>query len=231
MSAAVTPADQDAAPDRADRSVPLLIAAAVLLIAVVVGVVLFGVQRPPTLAALTDEPTPAVSSQVAWVDWTGERTCLRIGEVDGRVRDVRCGGLDGDLVAWTEDGLLMTGWDGRMLTVDPRTGATSSRAGILEPAGHVATVTRVERDDQHLRVILESGDSVEGADVELWRTEAPDAYDVRASSRSLDGRWVALVDTADRLLVVPADGSSAPRVWASGVDHWQAPVWEGTGRD
>ena len=226
MSGVITPPQQDAVtPARPDRSVPLLIGAAVLLIGVVGAVVVIGVNRPPALATLADEPDPAVTGEVAWAGWTGERNCLWVAQVDGHVRDLRCGDLEGDLVGWTEDGLMITRWDGRMLTVDAETGATASRSGTFEPVETVATVVRVERHDGQVLVILETP---AGPDVELWRTEAAEAYDVHASSLSPDGDWVALVDSAQRLLVAPADGSAPPRVWASGVDVWHAPVWEGT---
>jgi hypothetical protein len=65
----------------------------------------------------------------------------------------------------------------------------------------------------------------------LWRTAAHDSYRISGGWPSPDGQFVTLLDDAERLLIVPADGSQEPRIWAEDVDGWYQLVWQGGGRD
>jgi hypothetical protein len=212
---------------RADRSVPLLVAAAVLVLLVVGAVVLFGVDRPPSVASLAEEPDPAPTAAVAWTAQEGERTCVRIAWPDGRTTEPRCATDGGEVVGWTSDGVLLRRWDDDQVRVlDPRSGALLGRGpqDRLTPTHEDAAVWTEHRDGE---LIVRS----QADDTELWRVPAPDRYTIRSSSRSADGGWVAMIDSAERLLVVAADGSVAPREWAAGGPAWQPPVWEGATRD
>jgi hypothetical protein len=213
---------------RRDRSVPLLVAAGVLVLAVVAAVLLFGVDRPPSLAWVADEPDPAPPAGVAWMGWHENESCVSVARPSGEVERVWCDRAGGELVGWPEPGLLQlrTWEDGDVTrTIDAETGEVVGRIagpeeGWLGPEQAVWTQHR----DGRLTVRLQTDDSV------LWETAAPERYDVHASALSTDGDWVAMIDAAERLLVVPADGSAPPRVWAADVDSWEPPVWEGTSR-
>lgn len=218
--------DTEATRGKRSRGAPQLLAAAVLVVIVVGAVLLFGISRPPPLTRLADAPDPAPSAAVAWSVWRDGRSCVYVARPDATVGQVRCDTDGGELVGWTEDDrLLLARYDGnaRVLEVDPATGdVLDTRAGDpdverpLSPDGQAVT-TYTEGEE----LVAE----LEGT--ELWRVEAPDSYGLRSSSVSPDGRFVAMIDAADRLLVMPVDGSAAPRIWAESVDSWTVPVWEG----
>jgi hypothetical protein len=218
-----TPAESRAG--RPDRSVPLLIGAAVLVLLVVGAVLVFGVDRPPSLSSLTDVATPAPSTSVAYLAERGDGTCVRVAQPDGTLVGPWCDRMGGEVVGWDDDGILLRRWDGveTVRAIDPATGEVVGRApdrAWSEPYDQAVVWT--EYRDGELIVRSEEDDT------QLWRVEASDRYEIRSSALSADGDWIAMVDSADRLLVVPADGADAPRVWASDVADWQWPVWEGT---
>jgi hypothetical protein len=211
--------------DRPDRSIPLLIAAGVLVLLVVGAVLVFGVQRPPALDTLADAPEPGPDAGIAYVVERPDGGCVEIARPDGTVVGPWCDRRGGELVGWTDEGLLLRYWDGTeaVRILDPETGEVVGRArdrAWREPYDHHDVWT--EHRDGELIVRLDEDDT------ELWRVEVTDRYEIRTSATSEDGAWVAMVDSADRLLVVPADGSAPPRVWTTDVSSWQWPVWEGT---
>ncbi len=205
--------------------------AAVALIAVVVGLVIaFGVVRPPALASVADGGTRP-SGGIAFVEWSSRAGCptLTVVRPNGVRHSSDCDTGLGDLVGWTSDGIVVSTWQdsGQALrTLDPDTFATLSSAptdvNVYAPSGD--TITTQRSANGILTVYSRAYHR------ELWRVDAPDRYDVVRGIASPDGQWFALVDSADRLLIVPADGSSPPRVWASGIDAdlWPGLVWEGT---
>ena len=215
----------------ARRSVLLLVAAAVLVVAVVGLVLAFGVVRPPSLATIADVPEPAPPGGVAWASWQAGETCVTVVRADGQVdRDLYCQRDGGELVAWTETGFVLRTWDGPegdLVVIDADTGEVvdvvtdSSRRGTQRPES-----VRTSYREGRLTVTHERD-----RDRVVWEVEAPDAYDVTSGALSPDGDWFALVDSADRLLIVPADGSAEPRVWATDAPRWGDIVWEGTAID
>jgi hypothetical protein len=214
-------------PGDGDRSMPLLVAAAILVLLIVGAVLLFGVERPPALESLADVPDPAPSASVAWTAWSGEEMCVSVARPSGEVAQLLCDRNGGELVGWPEPRALeLHTWDDDVTrTIDVGTGEVLDRSsGSVEWERIGESTVRTQHRGGRLTVRLEPDDTV------LWRTEAPERYDVHGSARSADGDWVAMVDGAGRLLVVAADGSAPPRVWAREVDVWEAPVWEGTSR-
>jgi hypothetical protein len=225
MTTTITPTvPERPGPVGPDRSVTLLVVAGVLVLVVVGAVLMFGIQRPPTVESLAADPDPAPSAAVAYLTQQGSQSCLRIAYPDGTVAGSWCDRMGGELVGWDEEGILLRRWDGvdTVRAIDPGSGEVVGRVrdrDWREPYDHQPVWT--EHRDGELVVRLED-------DTELWRVTAPERYEIHSSARSADGDWVALVDSADRLLVVPADGSAPPRQWASGVSAWQWPVWEDT---
>jgi hypothetical protein len=215
----------DTEPGRHDRSVPLLIGAGMLVILVVGAVLLFAVDRPPALRSLAEEPDPAPTSSIAYITDQVDGTCVRLARSDATTVGPWCDRMGGELVGWDEEGLLLRRWDSveTVHVLDPATGEIVGRTrdrAWREP--DAIPVVWSEHRDGELIVRLDEDDT------ELWRVESGDRYEIRASARSADEAWVAMVDSADRLLVVAADGSAAPRVWTTDVASWQWPVWEGT---
>ncbi|MFA9446507.1 hypothetical protein [Egicoccus sp. AB-alg6-2] len=209
------------------RSRRLLLLAASVVVVTVALVLVFGVQRPPALERVADVPSPTPPTEVAWTAWKDTGTCVHVARPDGGVDEPWCGTGSVEIDGFAEDAVVVRRWDGgrRLVRVDLVTGAATETADDEDhdplPAGERDAI-EVERLDGQL--VVRNGASGR----ELWRTRAPESYAIQASVRSPDGDWLLLVDTARRLLVVPADGSVAPRVWAEDVPAWRAPVWRGS---
>jgi hypothetical protein len=225
----------DVTGEPARRSLPLLIVAGVLVVVVVATVLAFGINRPPELASLADQPAPVPTGSVAWTAWRSGESCVFIARPDATVTEVRCDRDGGEIHGWTQDGNLVVtnyGYQSfeteqrgedrvRVLEIDPDTGAvldTRWEEMTYEPPPGSGSLSSYHDGGE---VVVE----YDGR--QLWRVEAPEGYSLRDASLSPDGRFVAVTDGADRLLVMPADGSAPPRVWVEDVSTWTAPVWEG----
>lgn len=203
--------------------------AAVALIGVVVGLVLvFGVVRPPALEPLAGSGSTPPGG-VAWTEWNDRDGCeaLVVARADGSTRVVACDDGLGELVGWTDRGIAFLGWakEARVLTYrDPNTGLIAASdpypgTDYYGPFGDV---------DVDSNGGLTVRDRVSGE--VIWQVDAAGRYTVDQGWRSPDGAWYVLVDSFDRLLVVPAGGTRTPVIWAN-VDHdsyVQRVVWEGT---
>ncbi len=215
------------------RGLLTLIGAGVALVATVVLVLVFGVARPPALTALADDPTPPPPGGVAWTSWDDDEQCLRVVAPDGSTRELRCvrdGG--GEILAWDGDGIVLVdhGPAQELIVIDPVTGEVVERRSAGDPdpledrqprrLGAGGVDSRYEDGVLTVRNVED--------DVVLWEVEAPENYRIDQGAISPDGDWVVLLDGVGRLLLVPADGSAAPRVWAETGSSWQVPVWEGT---
>jgi hypothetical protein len=233
-----------------DRSIPLLLAAAGMVVAVVAAVLVFGVERPPSVESITTEPVFTPPGAIAWTAWTGSETCLFVADPQGEVREVVCDDLLGaDVIGWSADGILVRDYtrpEGAIAVIDPDTGDRSTRAAgpRPDPDGQEADGSgmriRTEREDGTLRVFVgddpdDLGDLDDLDDlgdlVLVWEVVAPTSYDVVQVAAAPGGRVVAMTDTAGRLLVAPADGSSEPRLWTDEVDRYTQVTWEGTDPD
>jgi hypothetical protein len=208
--------------ERTGRSLPLLLAAAGLVVAVVVAVLLFGVARPPALDPLADHPGDAPDVALAWLGWDGGGNCLGVAWPDATETRPFCDDEASDLRGWVDDEtVLIANWepDARALEVDARDGTVRGTRPRAEapPRGEPRDLT-VTRERGEVLVL--------GADgTELWRVEVPDTYRIHRSSIAPDGGHAALVDSTDRLLVVPTDGSTPPRVWAEDVSSYPDLAW------
>lgn len=211
------------------RSVVLLIVAGALVIAVVVAVLVFGVARPPELISLEDQPEPAPSASMVWRVDEDVEPCLEIVAPEGSGGEELVCDVDlGEVVAWDDRGVVLRTWgmQEELRWIDPTTGEQVHREQVSEDritaTPHVGSAITSRERSGVVRVTLDDTGEL------LWEVSAPESYRVHTGSVSPDGRWVALVDSAQRLLLVPADGSAEPRVWSEDVPSWQAPIWEGT---
>jgi len=223
----------DTSTGRTQRSTLALVAAAILLVVVVGLVLLFGIARPPALPNLTDQPDPAPSAAVAWTSFdSDDGPCLHVARTDGTTASLTCN-LDGQVWAWDDDGIAVFIYGPRdaLQIIDPATGEIVERRQVdavdgiegrqppmPSPGGTVSS----RHTDGTLTVIRDDTRDV------IWEVEAPEGYRVGSGAVSPDGAWVAMFDSAERLLLVPADGSGEPRVWAEDTTEWEVPVWEGT---
>jgi hypothetical protein len=215
------------------RDLRYLVAAAVLIVGVVVGVLLFGVQRPPSLDPVTSGQAPEPPASLAWSAWSGDRDCIQVVDPSGEAREVTCDRDGFELVAWDEEGLVLLHWTGsgqRLETVDPETGEVVATRTVRDVE---ATFEReLEFGDTALYSrwrdgVLTVTEDAPGDPV-LWAVEAPEAYRVERGIVAPGGGVIAGVDSAGRLLVFDAAGEVAPRVWHDEVPAWSRLVWEGT---
>lgn len=214
-----------------DRSVPLLVAAAVLVVVAVGLVLAFGIKRPPALEPLTAGPDTPTEQLVRFV-YESDDTCLVAYSVAGGPRELTCELDGGEILGWRDGRIGLRAWSNvgeEWVVVDATSGAVLSRRlltseDIKRFVSTASSVVRVDHTDGVMTITLASSGAV------LWRVEAPTNYRIEVSATTGDGRWVAMIDTARRLLLVPADGSAAPRVWLDDLDgYWEPVRWEGTG--
>ncbi|MEX2550348.1 MAG: hypothetical protein WD638_08970 [Nitriliruptoraceae bacterium] len=224
----MTPTEPDDPTGLPRRNLVALVGAALALVAVVALVLAFGVARPPALTPLTEDPTPAPPGGVAWMGWGDGEECLHVASADGTARELRCPRDGGsEILGWDEDGitLLVRGPAQELIVVDPVTGEVEERRDLSEDR-EPRPPRSGDIDSRYEDGVLTVRHTDE--DVVLWSVEAPENYRIDQGSTSPDGDWVVLLDGVGRLLLVPVDGSAAPRVWADTDSGWQVPVWEGT---
>lgn len=213
-----------------DRSVPLLLAAAAVIVATVVVVLVFGVNRPPALEPLAAGPdTP--SEGLVRITWRADSACLEVFTVAEGRTELTCDLDGGEILGWKDDVIALRTWSqvGEELLLIGEDGEVRSRRLIGPEESQRLPVSpyagaRTTHRDGRLTVTVAATGTV------AWEVEAASNYRVEVNALSADGRWLAMVDTASRLLVVAADGSAPPRVWVEGLGSpWDAIVWEGTG--
>lgn len=218
------------------RRSPLL-AAAVLVLMTVAGVLTFGVERPPDLAAVDPDHELAPRAAVAWIEGgaDGDGSCVHVARPDGSTHQVTCG-PSWDLVGWDERGILLRHHDAGGATlsaVDPRNGEehrVGEARGPDEPIWSRGSgrelVGRSFGDEGRFQLRAADAPEVVVADL-----PAGSGYDLRWGEYAPDGHGVAFLDTADRLVFAPVDATGRPtdepRVWVDDVDAFRA-VWEGT---
>ncbi|MEX0593039.1 MAG: hypothetical protein WD358_09195 [Nitriliruptoraceae bacterium] len=199
-----------------------LVAAGALVLVVVASVLTFGVVRPPQLDRITQGPP--VAGAVAWTQWEGERMCVMTAAPDGEVTSVRCDRDYADLIAWTDEGIIIRRWSGSgsEVVIDPVSGQVIESRAIPEDAEPIypGAITSYHEDGMLIVEDLHTGD-------ELWRISIASVYGVHGGTASPDGRWIAAGDSARRLLVFDRESDAGPRVWATDVDPGWMVVWQG----
>lgn len=208
--------------------IPILVAVAVLVVAVVGAVYVFGVERPPSVEPLESESTFTPPGTIAWRTGVGTDRCLYVGEPRGATREVACNPAYASPLAFTDEGILVREEapdDERFVLVDPATGERSLTTLEVEPEPRGMTPPWTDHEDGRLRVAIGERDAEQNV---VWEVEAPDTYDIRAAVVSPDGTSVAMTDSEGRLLVAPTDGSVAPLLWSEQVGRYTDIIWEGT---
>jgi hypothetical protein len=220
-----------ASPAADERRPWTLVAAAVVAVVVVALVLSLGVARPPALPTIADDPAVSAPAEVALLGWDDGETCLTIVATDGSTRRPWCSDQGGELLAWDDRGVVLRRYAGAgdlEVVVDPDTGEIVTSRSLPVDADRPAGPERIEVTTS--RTVASGSLEVRSGDgTVLWRTDAPRSYDVTGGWSHPDGEVVALLDSARRLLLVPADGSSEPRVWAEDVTTWVEVVLRAAG--
>jgi hypothetical protein len=210
-----------------------LIGAAAIVVLVAVLALVFGVVRPPAVAGLTDVERAALPGGVAWTQFDERSGCtqLVVARPDDGSKAIACDTQLDQVIGWTTDGILTVTWidEGqRIETRDPSTGEVLATMNVTvvkdrPESDSIEGGYVVSRSEGTLVVARPGGTAV-------WETPADARYEIGTLAVSPDGAWVAITDSAERLLVVRTDGSETPAVWATGVREWawRPVVWEGT---
>jgi hypothetical protein len=224
VTATLTPPPPPPTSEDAPRRPIVLVAAAVVAVLTVVVVLVFGVVRPPELATFDD---PAFDGAMAVATWEDD-WCVQVVDGDG-ARELTCDRDGGELVAWTGDGIEVLRWlhdREELVTLDPATGDAVARRDVSDDPGDESWWVEPDIDT----VTVRDGTLEVELDGEvLWRVETRDPYEVTSGWVGPDGDWVVLQDSADRLLLVPADGSAPPAVLAEDVSAYATLVWREAG--
>ena len=216
--------------DHADRPVVGLLVAAALVALLTLGVVLrFGLVRPPELAAVDAATRPVHELALLAYRDRDRGQCLEVVGTDGTLREVRCS-LDGvgPLLGWDDRGILVLRYatfGERLEAIDPVSGV------VVASEAFDPRVDAVERWGIGVDVERSGGTLTVRDDRRqvLWVVDAPDSYWINATARDQSTGTVALLDSAGRLLVLPA-GADAPRVWVEDLGrNYGELVWQGTG--
>jgi hypothetical protein len=194
----------------------LLLGAAGVATAVSVIVVSLGIELAPRFPSLYEDG-PAVPGTVAYVA-EGRNECLVVLDVaTGEERVVTCSPwlyLEG----WNQDGNVVIHSEDsrdRAAVMDPVTGAVVLRgapfAGV--PPGEPPAPLWTTSGDGHATLTFHEG----GSDTVLIDVDGPRNYAFWSTGLTPDGRYAWAVDSEDRLLVAPVDGTGGPWVVAEGV--------------
>lgn len=213
---------------RTRHAVGLGLAAIVVIVAVAL-VAWFGIVQYPDLATLRDQPEPVPPGRLVYQAQTGDRTCIRVAEADGTIRDLRCeDDRRGGMVRWSADAtaVLVERYEGQAVVVehlDPETGEVLERRIQPDtarpqphgppPDGHAPTlITEDGGGTATLRLLTPAGD-----DRVLWQVDGPQGYHFRETRWSQDRAWVLVRDSRDHWIVLQSQGDPQPRVWVRDV--------------
>lgn len=199
-------------------------AGAVAVLVVTAAIIVLGHIPLPAFPDLAADPDPSVPGRVAYVDAGAGDTCVMVVAASGsQPRELTCSLDWPEALAWTPDGdLVVVAYDerGPELTVIDIDDGTVARRLPVSPDDELRVLTDERATWQGRR--LETGRSDGRAEV-LARDAAgagrvlvavdgiPRDYRFESAQWSPDGRWVLVLDSRGRMLVVGADGSPAAR--------------------
>ncbi|MCZ6567764.1 MAG: hypothetical protein O6923_05645 [Actinobacteria bacterium] len=205
-----------------------LLAGGIVVVATAV-IVIFGFVPTPKYPLLAEELDPGLSGMIAYVipedsdraDEFGSRCVYVIELPEGQTNEITCREQIGWGMAWTDDGWLVVENVGLGLAlIEPVEGGAFERVNYeRDPSflwsDHRQTRrdgTRVRVEDAGTTVVVVSPD---GSTRDLFGTDdAPSNYRFNEAQWSPDGKYVLVVDTEGRIIVVAVSGDPRPRVVA-----------------
>jgi hypothetical protein len=218
-----------------------------ILVFILIAVVLL----PPVTTAMATVagPLPSAPFEVpgTLVSATGPDGCVRI--VDGRgAHTTGCVTVVGEgpvEAFWNADDdlIVTTGGFDTALALDPATGATLggvSRGKINRGRGDLSEDAYVNRDEmtqagyvttEGSKVVRRYDNARTRGPMEPYAQLRPDEilldvggppwFRLQHALFSPDGEWLIVHTNYSQVLVAPADGSAAPRVWTQGPLRWE----------
>lgn len=220
------------------RRTGLVISAVLVAVVAATVIVVWGLVALPAFTPFGEPSGFEVPGTVAFlVSDRGEAaTCVSVvGQAEPRPRELRCyperDARYPESLGWTDDGRIVVtlyGERGAEYEVLDRSSADVSTTGTWDEAGP-GTVPRPDASPgaDGVTVRREGGrvvvtNRIEGATVTLIDAEAPASYDFWEQRWSPGRGYLLLVDSEQRLVVVPSDGSSPAMLLAEDV---RAPAW------
>lgn len=213
--------------------------ALVVALAVTAIVLVLGVIPLPDVPALSVQPKPALPGTIAYTRGERDETCVHAVR-GGEDRELRCVEEYARLLGFTPDGdvAVEVFRDGppTALVLDAGSGEVVRRMrpdrDVPRPGdpwdpwdrhtGPDGSELDARSDDGHAELLVIGPD---GGERVLLSLDGPRDYRVRPAGWSPDGRFVLVIDSAGRLLVVSAAGDPQPRLVADDVSEaaWYLP--------
>jgi hypothetical protein len=220
-----------------NRTVLAIVLSVVVVAAALTVVLVFGVIPLPDYPSLVENPDPSIPGTIAFVS-EEEPACLGVVAASGGpVRELRCGSVEVGMLAWTSDGLIVTldftAASPRFLLVDPVSGGVVDTvpAGVGDPGSLVIETETTRADGAEVFTDDTKGTATVKVRVPNQETqvvlaaEGPHDYRFDVATWSPDGRWVLVVDSEGRLLIVGATGEPTARVLVTGASRWMTAAW------
>jgi hypothetical protein len=220
-----------------NRTVLAVSASVVVILAVLVAVLVFGVIPLPDYPSLADHPDTSIQGTVAFI--TDENPpCLGVVPAGGGpTTELRCGVVEVGTLGWTSEGLIITidfsSMTSRYLLIDPASGeVVDAIAADVDEPKPLAWESQSTRADGAV-LITDGGRGTTAVKVHVPNEEpttilsadGPQDYSFDVATWSPDGRWVLVVDSEGRILVVGESGTPAARLLAEGASRWMNAAW------
>lgn len=220
--------------DRERRIVGAVLGSFAIVVVVVVAIAAMGVHRLPAFVSLEDHPNLALHGTVAYLHSDGpDGWCATVVDASGAHRkDLLCDEWSASPVdlRWTDDGQVLIELsrsyqaETTAKLIDPTSGSVTDVTGSgidTPPAGPTrkrsADGAQIRVDDSHGTARIDVVDA-DGSVHPLLVAEGPEDYRFTDPEWAPDDRFIVVRDSADRLLVVPTDGSP-PGVLATDLGY------------
>lgn len=227
------------------RAITAVVGAGLVIVAVVVVILVFGLIPMPQYPSLADSPDPSIPGTVAFVRWESDQPCVYVvPAAGGPERQIVCDRYDlATRPAWSAEGLLvLTDYPNVYVLVDPSTGAEIRRVEAAGPddfeKSSMRTFDLSQTREDGATIVVTSGPRREGAAsltvrfsdgstrTLLQPEQAPADYRFDMAQWSPDGNWILVTDSEGRLIIVDARGGDPnPRVLAEGEIWGDNATW------
>lgn len=220
-----------------NRAVLAVSASVVVILAVLVAVLVFGVIPLPNYPSLADNSDTSIPGAVAFIT-DDNPPCLGVVQASGGpTTELRCGVVEVGTLGWTSEGLIVTidfsSAAPRYLLIDPVSGEVVDTVptDFEEPkplawesqstrADGAVLITDNNRGTATVKVRVPNQEPTS-----ILSTEGPQDYSFDVATWSPDGQWVLVVDSEGRILIVGESGTPTARLLLEGASRWMNAAW------